>query len=127
MKFATVSKSLLMGAALLLATSAFAGTKGNLQLHNTTTINGTKIKAGEYKVEWEGTGNVEVSIMQGKKVLAKVPARVVDLPKPAGNTAAITTNNTDGTVALTGVQFEGKTYSLEIADAGNGMSGGSSK
>ena len=69
MKFATVSKSLMMGLALLLASSAFAATKASLTLQNPATINGTKLKAGEYRLEWDGSGpNVEVSITQGKKV-----------------------------------------------------------
>ena len=80
MKFTTVSKSLMMGLALLLASSAFAATKAELVLQSPTSVNGTKLKAGEYKLQWDGTGpNVEVSIMQGKTVVAKVPAKVVDL------------------------------------------------
>jgi hypothetical protein len=127
MKFATVSKSLLMGTALLLATSAFAGTKADLQLHNPTTVNGTTLKPGDYKLEWEGTGNVQVSIMKGKNVVAKVPARVVDLPSPAVNTAAMTSPNSDGTVALAGARFQGKTFALELSDTASGTSAGSSK
>ena len=67
MKFATISKSLLMGLALLLASSAFAATKAHLTLNSPATINGTKLKAGDYKLEWDGSSsNVEVSIIQGK-------------------------------------------------------------
>ena len=84
MKFATVSKSLVMGLALLLASSAFAATKASLTLQSSATINGAKLKPGEYKLQWEGTGpNVEVSFIQGKTVVAKVPAKVVDLSSPA--------------------------------------------
>jgi hypothetical protein len=128
MKFATVSKSLLMGLALLLASSAFAATKENLQLFNPTLVNGTQLKAGEYKVEWDGTGpNVEVSIMQGKKVLTKTQARVVDLTTPAENSAAVITKNSDGTSSLESVRFSGKKFALELAPTNDGMSGGSSK
>jgi hypothetical protein len=84
MKFATVSKSLVMGLALLLTSSALAATKASLTLQNPTIINGTKLKPGDYKLQWDGSGpNVEVSIMQGRTVLAKVPAKVVDLNSPA--------------------------------------------
>ena len=115
MKFATVSKSLVMGLALLLASSAFAATKANLTLKNPTTINGTKLKPGDYKLEWDGTGpNVEVSIMQGKNVVAKVPAKVVDLSTPAQNNAAVVKNNDDGTSTLAGARFEGKKFALEL-------------
>src|SRR5512135_3166235 len=56
MKFATFSKSLVMGLALLLASSAFAVTKANMTLINPASINGTKLKPGDYKLQWEGTG-----------------------------------------------------------------------
>jgi hypothetical protein len=128
MKFATVSKSLVMGLALLLASSAFAATKASVVLQNPTTIQGTKLKAGEYKLQWDGTGpNVEVSIMQGKTVLAKVPAKLVDLSLPAQNNAAVVKRNDDGTTTLAGARFEGKKFALELGDSSEGMQAGSSK
>ncbi len=128
MKFATVSKGLMMGLALLLASSAFAATKASLTLQSPTTINGTKLKPGEYKLEWDGSGpDVEVSIMKGKAVLAKVPAKVVDLNKPSDNNAAVVKHNDDGTSTLAGARFEGKKFALEIGDSSGGMQAGSSK
>ena len=79
MKFATMSKILVVGLALTLVSSAFAASKANLTLNNPTSINGTKLKAGDYKLEWDGSGpNVEVSILQGKNVVATTSAKVVD-------------------------------------------------
>lgn len=128
MKFATVSKSLVMGLALLLASSAFAATKASLTLQNPTTINGTKLKPGDYKLQWDGSGpNVEVSIMQGKTVLAKVPAKVVDLNLPSQNNAAVVKHNDDGTSTLAGARFEGKKFALELGTSSDGMQAGSSK
>ena len=128
MKFATVSKSLAMGLALLLASSAFAATKANLQLNNPVLVNGTTLKPGDYKVQWEGSGpNVELSIMQGKNVLAKVPAHVVDLQSPSQNDAAVTRKNDSGPNTLAGVRFQGKKYAIELGEASDGMQAGSSK
>jgi hypothetical protein len=128
MKFATVSKTVVMGLALLLASSAFAATKANLTLNNPTTVNGTKLKAGEYKLEWDGTGpDVELSILQGKKVVAKVPAKVVDLPAASQNDAAVINQNDDGTTSLAGARFQGKKFALEVGQSGDGMPAGSSK
>jgi hypothetical protein len=128
MKLATASKSLIAGVALLLASSAFAATKGQLQLPSPTLVNGTQLKAGDYKLEWEGTGpDVEVSIIQGKKVLAKVPAKVVELKTKAEANSAIVSNNTDGTSTLAGVHFAGKTTALELPKNGEGMDAGSAK
>ncbi len=128
MKFATVSKSLVMGLALLLACNAFAATKASLSLQSPTTVNGTKLKAGDYKLEWDGSGpDVEVSILLGKTVLAKVPAKVVDLNSPAQNSAAVIKMNGDGTGTLAGARFQGKKFALELGDSGDGMQAGSSK
>jgi hypothetical protein len=131
MKFATVSKSLILGLAVLLTSSAFAGTsaKGSLQLSNPVVVNGTTLKPGDYKLNWEGEGpNVELSIIQGKNVVAKVPAHVVDLTSPAANTAAVTKKQDSGPNALAGIRFQGKKTALEIGDS-NSMGGdsGSSK
>jgi hypothetical protein len=128
MKFATVSKSLVVGLALLLASSAFAATKANLQLNNPVTVNGTNLKPGDYKLQWEGSGpNFELSIVQGKNVLTKVPAHLVQLETPASNDAAVTRSNGSGPNSLTGIRFEGKKFALELGEASDGMQGGSSK
>ena len=128
MKFATVSKSMVMGLVLLLGSSAFAATKANLQLSNPVMVNGTKLKAGDYKVQWEGAaGNVEVSITQGKNVLAKVPARVIELQTPAAYDAAVTRKNESGPNTLAGVRFQGKKFALELGNATEAMESGSSK
>ena len=128
MKFATVTKSLVVGLALTLASSAFAASKANLTLNNPTSINGTSLKAGEYKLQWDGNGsNVEVSIMQGKKVIAKVAAKLVDLNQSSASDAALLKQNGDGTTTLTGVRFQGKKFALELGEASDGMQAGSSK
>jgi hypothetical protein len=128
MKFATVSKGIVMGLALLLASSAFAATKASLTLNDSTTLNGTKLKAGEYKLEWDGSGpNVEVSVMQGKKIIAKVQGKVVDLGSPSQNDAALVTKNDDGTTSLTSVRFQGKKFAIDLSPSSDGMQAGSSK
>jgi hypothetical protein len=128
MQFATVSKSLVLGLALLVTSSVFAATTANLQLYSAATVNGTQLKPGEYKLQWEGSGPaVEVSILQGKNVVAKVPAKMVDLPTASKNNAALVKHNNDGTSTLTGARFDGKKFALELGDSGDGMSSGSSK
>jgi len=128
MKFATVSKGLVLGLALALASSAFAASKANMTLNNPTSVNGTKLNAGDYKLEWDGSGpNVEVSIIQGKKVVTKVPAKVVDLDKAPGNNAALLKQNGDGSTTLAGVRFQGKKYALELGESADTMQAGSSK
>jgi parvulin-like peptidyl-prolyl isomerase len=128
MKFVTFSRSLALGFALLLASSAFAAAKGSLQINHPVTVNGTTLKAGDYKVEWEGSGsNVELSIIQGKNVLAKASAHLVELDSPAGNDAVVTLKQDDGTSVLTGLHFRGKKFSLELGESSDGMQAGSSR
>ena len=122
MKFATVSKSLVLGLALLLASSAFAGTRGSLQLYNPVTVNGTTLKPGDYKLQWEGNGpSVELSIMQGKNVIAKVPAHVIELQTPSANDAAVVKEDGAGTSSLAGIRFQGKKFALDLTESGNTM------
>ena len=107
MKFATVTKSLVLGFALLLAARAFAATKGSLKISDPVTLNGTTLKSGDYKVELEGSGSdVEVSIVQGKSVLAKAPGPLVALNAPYPYGAAVTKKKEDGTSSLIAVSAE---------------------
>jgi hypothetical protein len=111
------SKSLFLGLALLLATSAFAANKGSLTVQEPVMLNGTKLAAGDYKVQWDGNGpNVELSITQGKKVIAKVPAHMVDLDSPAQTDAAVVKNNGDGTKSLTEVRLSGKKFAFALGE-----------
>ena len=126
MKLTKLSNTLVL-ATVLLATSAFAATKASLTLNGAANVNGTTLKAGEYSLQWDGTGNVEVSILHGKNVVAKVPAKVVDLTSPSQYDIAVITKNSDGSSTLSGARFEGKKYALDLGDAGSGMAEGSSK
>jgi hypothetical protein len=126
MKFATVSRSLVMGLALLLASSAFAVTKASVQLQTAITISGTTLKPGDYKLQWDGTGpDVEVSFIQGKTVVAKTQAKLVQLSSPSGENAALVRKNDDGTSSLAGVRFAGKRYSLNLDGSSAAMQAGS--
>ena len=112
-----LSKSLFLGLALLLATSAFAANKGSLTVQEAVTVNGTRLAAGDYKVQWEGNGpNVELSITQGKKLLAKVPARMVNLDQPSVGDSAVVKNNDDGSRSLTEVRLSGKKFAFAVGE-----------
>lgn len=63
MKLSMISENVLLGLALLLATSAFAATrpnKGSLDVSELVTVNGQRLKPGEYKLKWEGAGSAGV-------------------------------------------------------------------
>jgi len=109
-------KSLVFGLAILLATSALASNKGSLNLHEAVQINGQALPAGNYQLRWDGTGaNVELSILQGKKVVTKTSARVVQLDKPSAYDSAVV-DNASGSPTISQVRFEGKKYALAFGD-----------
>ena len=54
MKLSMISKSLLPGVALLLATATFAAdkNKGSIQIPEQVSVNGQELPAGTHTVEW---------------------------------------------------------------------------
>ncbi|PYX57617.1 MAG: hypothetical protein DMG73_12685 [Acidobacteria bacterium] len=117
MKLSVISKGLLLGMALLLATSAFASNKGSMNVQENLTVSGKQLSAGDYQLQWEGSGpNVEVNILRGKKVVATVPARLVDINQSPSSNASIVRKNADGSRTLTEVRFSGKKYALAIGE-----------
>jgi len=125
-KFGNLYKSLLLGLTLLLAVGAFAANKGSMQILDPVNVNGKTLPAGEYSLQWDGTGqNVQVSILRGKKVVATAPAHVVGLDKSSQANEALV-KNTDGSRSLSEVRFEGKKYALQIGEAGGMAEAGGS-
>ena len=119
MKSSLFSKVMFATLALALTTSVFAASadshKSNFEISAATQVNGTELPAGDYTARWEGSGpTVQVSIMQGKKVVATVPAEVVALDQPASNTQAEIKSNSNGDRELTSLKFSGKKFSLEL-------------
>jgi hypothetical protein len=117
MKSLKLYHSLLLALVLLLATGAFASNRGSLQLNESVNVAGKQLAAGDYNVKWEGSGpNVELSILKGKAVVAKVPARVVELSRSSGSDAAVTKLNSDGSKSLAEIRFSGKKQALAIGE-----------
>jgi hypothetical protein len=114
MKWNHVAKAVVLGLAVLLATGAFAANKGSLHVQEAVQVNGQQIPAGDYQLRWEGTGsNVELSFMQGKKVVTKASARVIELKDAPAYDAAVV-NKSGGTPSVSEVRFAGKKYALAI-------------
>jgi len=129
MSVSKISKGLLLGLALLLATSGFAANKGSLQVDNPVTINGKPLAAGEYTVKWDGAGpNVELNIMKGKNVVATVPARMLDLEQSPVRDSIITSVNSEGQKSVNEIRFSGKKYAFAVnAESAKAESSGTNK
>ncbi len=114
MKLNHLAKTVVLGLAVLLAASVFASNKGSLYLQEAFEVNGQQLAPGEYQVRWDGTGpNVEVSIMQGKKEVAKTTAKVVALDKAYNYDSAVI-DHSSGKATVSEVRFAGKKYALAL-------------
>ncbi len=116
MKLSSISKSLLLVLALVLATGAFAANKqnkGSLTTSEPLTVSGHQLKPGEYQLKWDGANtSVELSILSQGKLVATVPARLVQLDRAARDNAIESQKSDDGSQSLTQIDFAGKKYVL---------------
>ena len=116
MNFSKISKNLLATLALLLATSAFAANKRNkglIELNQPATVGGHQLAPGQYKLTWDGTGpNVDLMILSYGKLVATVPAHLIELSRPERNNGYEVHTNDDGSQTLTSIEFGGKKYGL---------------
>jgi len=110
-----ITKGLLLGASLFLATAAFAGEKASVKVYEDVKVNGKTLAAGKYDVEWTGTGDsAQLSIRQGKETIATVPAKIVATKSAPASTGYSTKGEADGSKSLTSVFVAGKKYTFEL-------------
>ncbi|HLK05953.1 MAG TPA: hypothetical protein VKT53_16055 [Candidatus Acidoferrum sp.] len=110
-----ISKGLLLGASLFLASAAFAGEKASVKVYENVKLNGKTLAPGKYDVEWTGTGdNVQLNIRQGKETIVTAPAKVAATKSAPVSTGYSTKADADGTKSLTSVFVAGKKYTLEL-------------
>jgi hypothetical protein len=116
---------------LLPAASVFAATdahKGSLNVSSTVQVADKELPAGSYTVKWDGTGpTAQVNFVRNGKVVATVPAQVVQLDQKANQDVAEIKTAGDGVKTLIKIEFEGKSYALQIGNqAGSGDTASSS-
>ena len=113
-------KNLLPGLGLLVATSAFAankGNKGSFEVFEPVTVSGHQLAPGQYKLTWDGTGpSIELMILSRGKLVATVPARLIELSQAGHDNATEAHKNDDGSQSLTQIDFAGKKYALAFGD-----------
>jgi hypothetical protein len=110
-----ISKGLLLGASLFLATATFAGEKATVKVYEDVKVNGKTLTAGKYDVEWTGTGDTaQLSILKGKETIATVPAKIVATKSAPASTGYSTKGEADGSKSLSSVFVAGKKYTFEL-------------
>lgn len=124
-------KGFVVASLVALAGSAFAASKGSMELLHPASVGGTQLKAGSYTVQWDGQGDqVQLQILQGKKAVATVPAHVVKIDHPLRDNSVMVTPNSDGSQVVTRINFSKKDFALELdseGGSGSGAGAGASK
>jgi len=75
-------------------------------------VNGTLVKKGEYKVKFDSQTN-EVWILEGKKMVAKSPAKIVERDFKA-RTSELRISEETGSTILKGITFPGETRTIVL-------------
>lgn len=101
----------------LLGATAFAKTRqANVTFSDDTSVNGTLVKKGTYRVSFnEDTG--ELSIFKGNKVVARSAARLEMRDRKAGDTEFLT-RKVDMGCELVGITFSGSSQNVVVNQAG---------
>jgi len=112
---------------LITTAGVFADSKskdsGKLNLSDSVRVGSTQVAPGDYKVEWNGTGdNVKINILKGRNVVATTEGKLVELPKKAENNSVTIRNLDNNTRAIMEIQFDNRTQSLVFNQTG--MTGG---
>jgi hypothetical protein len=121
MRYSKLFKTMVAGLFLVFSLSALAANSGTLTLVAPAELNGKQLKSGEYKVKWEGQGqDVQVSILQGKHVVATGAAKLVDTAtKTQDNTVVL--DNSSGSMSIHEIRISGKKQIL-VFENGAGAS-----
>lgn len=126
MRLSVCVKAALISLVLSLTTNAFAANKGSLHVSSPETIGGTQLVEGDYTVRWEGPGPaVQLKVMQGNKVVATAPARIVPLNDTTVSDSVVLDIGGNGGRRLSQIFFSGASFALEIKeDPGPNLSRG---
>ncbi len=110
---------LLAAFAILVPLGAFARPKNErtVTFPDAVQVGSTLLKAGSYKVEWQGTGPMlRVSFLEYGKTVATAQAKMVESKTPFEGNEIVTTN-TGKTPKLESIDFGGKTESLVLVQS----------
>jgi hypothetical protein len=83
-----------------------------------TSLNGTTIPAGRYKIAWtEQSSETDVSVSKNGKVVAQAHAKIVELKAPAFDDSIVSRRDAKGTESLVEIRFRGKKNALVISES----------
>ena len=91
--------------------------QGSFEAFEPISVSGHQLAPGQYKLTCDGTGSsVELMILSHGKLVATVPAQLVELSQAGQNNATDSRKNDHGSQSLTQIDFAGKKYALAFGD-----------
>ena len=120
MKFLTLLTIFAALASLPVVAATKEANKGHLELTSPAWIGTTQLKPGDYQVDWSGNGPaVQVRFLQHHDLVAQVPARVIELKKPASRDAVVLKRGEHGKAqAIDEIDFQNNSQALKMGGAG---------
>jgi len=111
----SVVKMFAVAVVALMAVSAFAAS-GKITLSQDTTVNGTKLAAGDYKVTYDESGSdVKVTFKQGKNEVTAPATLQQTTQQPSNALIGVSTQN--GSRELKSLQLAGKKTALNFGES----------
>ena len=106
----------LLALALTLSVSAFAKDQsGSITLYQDASINGTKLPAGEYKIEYDVDGNnAQVKFIKSGKEVATASGQLKTLTTKPGTTQVVL-DNSGNTRTISEIDFRGRDTAISFA------------
>lgn len=87
----------------------------NVILHSDAMVAGSHLASGNYTVQWEThSPEATVTFMQGRKVAATVPGKVVDRGKKYWSDEVVYYETDNGALRILELRFEGSSEVLEF-------------
>jgi hypothetical protein len=107
-----------LAASFVLVARAAETNQGNITLSAVSQIGSQQVKAGDYTVQWEGTGpSVPVKILNGKKVVATGTANLVQQQTPAEHDQVQLRVQDNGKRTVERIDFAKRKVSLVFGEA----------
>jgi len=104
-------------AALLVTTAMAADNQGSITFASPTQIGSQQLKAGDYKVQWDGSGSsVQVKFLQRGKVVATSTASLVEQKTAVPTDQAVVKTEDNGARALQEIDFAKHKVSLMFGE-----------
>ncbi|HVZ16813.1 MAG TPA: hypothetical protein VG897_06840 [Terriglobales bacterium] len=106
----------------LVAVAAFAANNSSIVIGTKTSVNGTSITPGNYKVIYDIKGNTaDVKFVQAGKTVATATGQVVELANPTQYDSIVNQANADGTQSVIEIQFANKKTAIRLNGEGSAV------